>query len=237
MTNKSFFGRFQATMEKFYTKKVFASSLALSILLNVIFFELGIKLLSGFYRPIKKPIEVVLLGISEPKIDNENLHIKNKIIAQKKQNTLINQKSTSKEKINNIDNKVFSKQKIQKTNDIKVFDKTDKIEKTNNAIVHTDTISNNESNTKSHKGTAVQTTQNIQTSQTTNSPQSISKEDYAFLRKLIEEHLKYPYLARRNSYEGTVVISFIIDNRTIKDIAVVKSSGYSILDKSAIEAI
>ncbi|SDC93247.1 outer membrane transport energization protein TonB [Desulfurella multipotens] len=221
-------------MEKFYTKKTFTSSLALSIFVNVIFFALGIKLLSGFYKPIKKPIEVVLLGISQPKTDDKILHVKNKTLAQKKQNILITQESIPKEKINN---KVFPKQEIQKTGNLKTADKTDKIEKTNNAIVHTDTISNNESNTKSSKGSAVQTTQNIQTTQTTNSFQSVSKEDYAFLRKLIEEHLKYPYLARRNSYEGTVVISFIIDNGIIKDIEIVKSSGYSILDKSAIEAI
>ncbi|MGB9743876.1 MAG: energy transducer TonB [Desulfurella sp.] len=221
-------------MEKIYTKKIFASSIVLSILINVAVLLLAIKLLSGFCKPIKKPIEVVLLGISEPKLDNENLHTKTKIVTQKKQNILINQKSTPKEKI---DNKVFSRQKIQKTTEVKSSDETHKIEKTSSAIVHTDSITNNESNTKNSKGSIVKATQNIETNQISNLQQSVSKEDYAFLRKLIEEHLKYPYLARRNSYEGTVVISFIIDNGIIKDIEIVKSSGYSILDKSAIEAI
>jgi protein TonB len=49
---------------------------------------------------------------------------------------------------------------------------------------------------------------------------------------------KYPRHARRKGYEGTVILEVLVDeNGTVKDLKVVESSGYELLDKSAISSV
>jgi protein TonB len=49
---------------------------------------------------------------------------------------------------------------------------------------------------------------------------------------------KYPRRARRKGYEGTVILEVLVDeNGTVKDLKVFESSGYKLLDKSAIASV
>ena len=62
-----------------------------------------------------------------------------------------------------------------------------------------------------------------------------------FLRKVrrkIEEAKLFPEAAREAGYEGTVVVSFeILRDGSLGRIEVLKSSGYEVLDKAAVETI
>lgn len=49
---------------------------------------------------------------------------------------------------------------------------------------------------------------------------------------------KYPRRARRKGYEGTVMLEVLVDEKgTVKDLKVFESSGYELLDKSAISSV
>jgi protein TonB len=58
------------------------------------------------------------------------------------------------------------------------------------------------------------------------------------LRELIERHKQYPLLARRGRQQGQVVVEFDI-NRTgeLSSARVARSSGHSLLDRSALKAV
>jgi protein TonB len=48
----------------------------------------------------------------------------------------------------------------------------------------------------------------------------------------------YPGVARRRGYEGTVVLSvFVTGEGTVGDIELAESSGYLVLDRSALRAV
>ncbi|HHS48369.1 MAG TPA: energy transducer TonB [Desulfurella acetivorans] len=220
-------------MEKFYSKKTLSWSFVISVLINALIFFFCIKLLNVVYS-IKKPLEVVLLvnnsieksytDLSHPE-KKAQVKINQKVlpnIARNKPVVKVNQKS-AKEQLQT-QKMSTSEAKTQDSNQLDISKNTiNQISVANQASPKQNLSAENKS-------------ENI--IQTQNATQSISKEDYTFLRKLIEKHLRYPYLARRNGYEGTVVVSFIIlQDSSFKDINIVKSSGYSILDKSAIDAI
>jgi protein TonB len=49
---------------------------------------------------------------------------------------------------------------------------------------------------------------------------------------------RYPRLARKRGYEGTVVLKVLVDsNGRVKDLHVFKSGGYAILDKAAVTSV
>lgn len=54
------------------------------------------------------------------------------------------------------------------------------------------------------------------------------------IRLMLEKEKRYPFLARKNNWEGTVYIKFtILRNGGLKKIKVTQSSGFEILDKEA----
>ena len=58
------------------------------------------------------------------------------------------------------------------------------------------------------------------------------------VKKKIENCRKYPYWARKQGFEGTVHLKFtILFTGAVKDIKIIKSSGFNILDKEAISTI
>jgi protein TonB len=63
-------------------------------------------------------------------------------------------------------------------------------------------------------------------------------EHFAYIRDIIEKNLVYPRLAQRNSWTGKTIVFFTVQkNGHVKDIRIMKSSGYNILDESVIETI
>jgi protein TonB len=219
-------------MEKFYSKKAKEASFIISILINALIFFFCIKLLNVVYF-VKKPLEVVLSVNNDIEKSYTNLSLPEKK-AQMKINQKVLPNMTSNKpvaKVNQKNPKEQPQTQVMSPNKIKTQDN-------NQLDISKDTINQiSVANQASPKQNLPSESKSEDIVQTQNATQSISKADYAFLRKLIEKHLTYPYLARRNGYEGTVVVSFILQDASLKNISIVKSSGYSILDKSAVDAI
>jgi len=64
------------------------------------------------------------------------------------------------------------------------------------------------------------------------------KGNYEYIKKRVRQYLVYSPQAKRMGIQGMVTVSFTIqqDGR-VRDVAVSKSSGYSLLDESALEAV
>jgi protein TonB len=66
------------------------------------------------------------------------------------------------------------------------------------------------------------------------SGQNIFAGYLAIIRAMLERNKEYPLWARKNNWEGTVRLHFVVSrDGTIEDINVIGSSGFSILDKAA----
>jgi TonB family protein len=61
---------------------------------------------------------------------------------------------------------------------------------------------------------------------------------FAFIRQTIMRNIRYPEKARRMGLEGKVLLSFtLFETGIIKDVKVIRSSGFPILDESAKDAL
>ncbi|HOC38444.1 MAG TPA: energy transducer TonB [Thermodesulfobacteriota bacterium] len=71
------------------------------------------------------------------------------------------------------------------------------------------------------------------------SPQSrYLAQHFAYIKDLIQQHLDYPRRAVQMGWEGKVVVSFVIqENGISKDVKIVESSGFSVLDDNVVRAI
>lgn len=68
--------------------------------------------------------------------------------------------------------------------------------------------------------------------------QQYTREHFAYIRKIINDKIRYPRAARIRGQEGTVMVTFIIrKDGTISHPQIVSSSGYALLDEQAISAI
>lgn len=64
------------------------------------------------------------------------------------------------------------------------------------------------------------------------------KRNFAYIRDIIMKHLAYPVIARKMGWSGTLVVSFIIrEDGNVEDVRILKSSGFDVLDKRAVETI
>lgn len=64
------------------------------------------------------------------------------------------------------------------------------------------------------------------------------KENFVYIRDLIQRKVTYPKLAKQMGWEGKVTVSFIVNSDGYaKDIKIMKSSGVEILDRSSVEAV
>ncbi|MRR57928.1 MAG: energy transducer TonB [Deltaproteobacteria bacterium] len=63
-------------------------------------------------------------------------------------------------------------------------------------------------------------------------------EHFAYIKKIIEENLVYPPRAQRMGWSGNCVVEFVVQaNGHAKDIRVLRSTGYELLDENVIETI
>jgi len=68
--------------------------------------------------------------------------------------------------------------------------------------------------------------------------ESFLTERLSVISNIIQRHINYPPIARRMGWEGRVLIGFILEpNGDIRDLKVLKSCGYEVLDKEALDAI
>lgn len=71
-----------------------------------------------------------------------------------------------------------------------------------------------------------------------NDQQRYWKEHFIYIRELITKRLVYPPLARRMNWSGKVVVAFtILEDGSAIEIRVTETSGFPILDNSALETI
>lgn len=62
--------------------------------------------------------------------------------------------------------------------------------------------------------------------------------NYAHIKDRIQKSISYPLMARKMGMEGKVIISFIVrENGEAEEMKILKSSGFSLLDKNVIETI
>ena len=58
------------------------------------------------------------------------------------------------------------------------------------------------------------------------------------IKTALQKHLTYPKIARRRGWQGTVTIHVtVMSNGDLQQVKIGKSSGYTLLDKSAITAL
>lgn len=58
------------------------------------------------------------------------------------------------------------------------------------------------------------------------------------ISKIVQNHISYPYLARKMGWEGKVIISFILTKEgKVTSFTIEKTSSYEILDQNALETI
>lgn len=63
-------------------------------------------------------------------------------------------------------------------------------------------------------------------------------EHFAYIREIIHRQVTYPGRALREGWSGKVRVSFVIqEDGSVSDIRILGSSGYEVLDQSALEAI
>lgn len=63
-------------------------------------------------------------------------------------------------------------------------------------------------------------------------------ENFAYIRDKILRNVSYPDTARRRGWQGKVVLSFVITaNGSVRDFKIIKSTGFTMLDNSAIETV
>jgi protein TonB len=66
----------------------------------------------------------------------------------------------------------------------------------------------------------------------------VEEAQFSIISKLVREHLEYPYLARRMGWEGEVLLFFRLNpTGEVEEIKVLKSSGFEVLDTSAVNAV
>lgn len=64
------------------------------------------------------------------------------------------------------------------------------------------------------------------------------KAHFVYIKKIIEENISYPPMARRMGWQGKVVVSFVVcRDGKVEDLHIVESSGHSQLDRNAIETV
>jgi protein TonB len=68
--------------------------------------------------------------------------------------------------------------------------------------------------------------------------ESFLRERLSVISNIVQRHINYPPIARRMGWEGRVLIGFVLEpNGDIRDLKVLKSCGYEVLDKEALDAI
>jgi TonB family C-terminal domain len=71
-----------------------------------------------------------------------------------------------------------------------------------------------------------------------NAEESFLRERLSVISNIVQRHINYPPIARRMGWEGRVLIGFVLEpNGDIRDLKVLKSCGYEVLDKEALDAI
>ena len=76
------------------------------------------------------------------------------------------------------------------------------------------------------------------TDENKNAEEIFLRERLSVISNIVQRYINYPPIARRMGWEGKVLVSFVLEpNGDIRDLKVLKSCGYEVLDKEALDAI
>lgn len=71
-----------------------------------------------------------------------------------------------------------------------------------------------------------------------NSKMTYIKENFSYIKNMIQKNAIYPKIARHFGWEGKVTVSFVIlSNGSVKEMKIQQSSGRELLDQSALQAV
>lgn len=103
------------------------------------------------------------------------------------------------------------------------------------------TVNNSNHNTASHKHAEKSETSSdgdIATKSDTTSQQQAQNYVLSRLHSEIDNYFSYPLLARRNGWQGKVVLGLSVTSRGgIRDVHIKEGSGYKVLDQSALDTL
>jgi protein TonB len=120
--------------------------------------------------------------------------------------------------------------------------------------IHPSPFTPSEKKTTNLAGTGADTTKNVATEYNLgdkstvpgNKGSSVSdsvrasylSEHFVYIRELITGRLEYPPLARKMGWRGQVNLAFtVLEDGSVRDVRVVNSSGYALLDHNAVETV
>lgn len=64
------------------------------------------------------------------------------------------------------------------------------------------------------------------------------KEHFTYIRDIITRNISYPFMARKMGWSGKVTVSFVItEDGSVRDIKIIESSGFDVLDRNAAETV
>lgn len=87
-------------------------------------------------------------------------------------------------------------------------------------------------------GRASKTLETSHTSSEEEQRQLYLKEKLSVISQIIQKNISYPPIARRMGWEGRVVLSIrLYTDGTVKEIKVLESSGYEVLDRNAVDTV
>ena len=87
-------------------------------------------------------------------------------------------------------------------------------------------------------GRASKTLETSHTSSEEEQKQLYLKEKLSVISQIIQKNISYPPIARRMGWEGRVVLSMrLCTDGTVKEIKILESSGYEVLDRNAVDTV
>jgi len=219
--------------------KALLVSLVLSVLVHLLLFCIPYKINVDVNSNKSKFIRVSFIETEKNKTRANNQIVKSKIGEKKliKENKPIN----PTEKPKNSKSKNISKKRLDITSKNKIKNKIYLFEmnKGNENITNNETIAKKDNN-KNNK--LINSQLKLTSTKKRSSKKAIYEEyresNYKNIQKNIQKNLYYPDIARKMGWEGDVLLTFTVcKNGKIEEIEISKSSGYKILDKSAVRVI
>ncbi len=138
--------------------------------------------------------------------------------------------------IENIDKNINKKFKIQKEK-IEIF-KNSNLSEIPKSIPTTYPSSNITKISQSFENVHSKNNNNSSSKSIENNSQEIISSYLMLINERIKRNVKYPFIAKKNGIEGKVIVQFkILKDGKVRNIKIIKSSGFDILDKYAIKAI
>ncbi len=183
----------------------------------------SMKVKTGFEDPLRVNIEVSNIKFEIQKSKSIVREVKNKSTPKAKENEISREivKETEKRAIENREREIKKTEASGEKNELQeqTIENDELIEETQNEKAETVEDSYSEENTLNYQ-------------------EEYKREHLEKIREAVRGFLRYPLIALRMGWEGTVIVCFTLyPDGEIRNLKVEKSSGFEILDKYALKAV